>query len=150
VQPTGGTNDSGRALPPRQTWYPVHRRLLVSLFSAAALLYLALITLSWFNPDERGSWEPITLLYVGQVVAFSILAWAHTRTRIEADAEGLHLVDPFRKVTYPWDDIVEIRPSIAKGKRTYLVLVRRNHPIIDLPITEEHLDELRRWHQTAA
>ena len=91
-----------------------------------------------------------TLLSVGQTVAFTIVTWIHTRTRIEADAEGLHLVDAFRKVTYPWGDIVEIRPSIAKGKRTYLVLVRRNSPIIDLPITEEHLDELRRWQQAAA
>jgi Bacterial PH domain len=68
---------------------------------------------------------------------------------IEADGEGLHLVNPFRTVTYRWDDIAEIRPSIAKGKRTYLVMVRRNRQILDLPITEEHLDELRRWHKSA-
>ncbi|GAA3512794.1 hypothetical protein GCM10022262_40940 [Georgenia daeguensis] len=149
VQPTGGTNHSSGALPPRQTWHPVHRRLLISICAAAALLPLVSITLRWSAADERGLWDLTTLLSVGQTVAFTILTWIHTRTRIDADTEGLHLVDAFRTVTYPWEDIAEIRPSIAKGKRTYLVLVRRNHPIIDLPITEEHLDELRRWHQAA-
>ncbi|WP_345045394.1 PH domain-containing protein [Georgenia daeguensis] len=149
MQPTGGTNHSSGALPPRQTWHPVHRRLLISICAAAALLPLVSITLRWSAADERGLWDLTTLLSVGQTVAFTILTWIHTRTRIDADTEGLHLVDAFRTVTYPWEDIAEIRPSIAKGKRTYLVLVRRNHPIIDLPITEEHLDELRRWHQAA-
>lgn len=92
----------------------------------------------------------ITLIYGAQSASFALMAWTYSRYRIEADADGLHLIRALRTATYRWEDIAEIRPSIAKGKRTFLVLVRRNRQIIDLPITEEHLDELRRWHQTAA
>ena len=150
MQPTGGTNDGGNASPPRQTSYPVHRRLFAWTFGTLALLFLVLVTLRWFAVDERGPWDlVITLTYVAQIVTYAALAWVHTKTRLEADAEGLHVVNPLRRSTYPWGEIAEIRPSIAKGKRTYLVLVQSNRRIVDLPITEEHLDELRRWHQAA-
>jgi hypothetical protein len=150
MQPTGGTNHSSGALPPRQTWYPAHRRAFASLYIAVAALMLIAIAILWFPAGERGRWDlALTLILAVQIVAFPVLAWTHTRARLEADAEGLHLVQPLGRTTYRWDDIAEIRPSILKGKKTYLVLVRRNKEIIDLPVTEEHLDTLRRWHQAA-
>jgi hypothetical protein len=150
VQPTGGSDQSSEAIPLRETWYPARRRLFVTLFSAAAAVMLIAIVIVWFPGTERGRWNPIiTAVYAIQVVAFTLAAWSYSRVRLEADASGLHLVNPPRTTTFSWEDIAEIRPSIAKGKRTYLVLVRSNREVIDLPVTEEHLDELRRWQQAA-
>ncbi|MEE6281030.1 PH domain-containing protein [Georgenia sp. MJ170] len=150
MAPTGEASDDTGALPARQTWHPARRRLFVTVFSTLSVLNIVL-AIVWLNNDEMGPAMRIALpvLYAGFSVVAALAAWSQSRTRLEADLDGLHLVIPPRRTTYRWEDISEIRPSILKGRRTYLVLVQRDGETIDLPVTEEHLSGLQRWHQAA-
>jgi hypothetical protein len=106
----------------------------------------AFLAVLWLTDNDRDSVVLIASAYGLQSEVFAMVAWVHRRSRLRADPTGLHWDTGLRTRTYPWEDITEIRPSIARGKRTFLVLVRGNHEVVDLPVTEEHLDELRRWH----
>ncbi|MDD9206974.1 PH domain-containing protein [Georgenia sp. 10Sc9-8] len=139
------------AEPGSETWYPSWRRtgivlliILSALFATAAVTQLATsdIDSGWdlFTPSSSAIWAGAT----------AFLAWMHSKTRLQADADGLHVTAPGgRTTTYPWEDIREIRPNIAKAKKTPLVIVRNSGSTVDLPVTEEDLDALRRWHAAA-
>jgi hypothetical protein len=146
-----GDDDTG-GLPAQQTWYPARRRLFVALFATFSVcnIVLAILWSQRLATEPSGVVVAVTVAYGALAVVPAIAAWKASSARIVADAHGLHVVDSPAMTTYPWADITEIRPSILKGRRTYLVLVQRAGPTIDLPVTEEQLDALRRWHQTFA
>jgi len=135
-------------LPPSRRWYYPQRRRYVRIFVAAGVLAAgATVVLLFWGGQMR--WLLIGLFAL-QAANFGFQAWSASRTWLEADAVGLHLALGRSRATYPWEDITEIRPSIARGRRrTYLVAVRRTGPVVDLPVTEEALEELRRRHAAA-
>jgi hypothetical protein len=140
-------SDSTGGTPAQETWYPARRRLWVTLFTVTSLLMVVAVIVALTFGDRDTPAYFIILL--AQAVVMALQAWTHSRIRLRADAGGLHWVAPLRTTTYRWEDIAEIRPSILKGKQTYLVLVLRNRQVIDLPVTEEYLASLRRWHAAA-
>lgn len=124
--------------------------MLATFFAVLSLVMAALVVLGLVAGSVDSGGDVFRLAVpTAHAVVFAALAWTHSRLRLEVDTAGLHVVTPFRRTTHPWDDITEIRPSIAQGKRTYLVLVRGGHEVVDLPVTEEHLADLRRWHAAA-
>lgn len=150
MEPDGGMPERPGALPPRQTWYLARRHLYVLLFVlfSAITLALAILRLTTGSP-EPGPRIALALGHAALAIYPAYLALSASRARLEADAEGLHLVQWPRTTTYRWSEIAEIRPSIVKGTRTPLVLVPHRGLVVDLPVTDEHLDELRRWHEAA-
>lgn len=150
MEPADGTPERRGALPPRQTWYPARRHLHVALFVifSAAMLALAFLRLT-ITSLEPGVRIVFAVMHAALAILPAYLALSASRSRLEADSEGLHIVQWPRTTTYRWADIAEIRPSIVKSRRTLLVLVPHHGLIVDLPVTEEHLGELRRWHESA-
>lgn len=135
------------AFPPPQTWYPAnHRRNVRILGAGSGLMVVAAVT----SALAVDGW--LSLIYGSlfglQAVSLGLQARWHARHRLEADATGLHVAGRRDTLTVPWGEITEIRPSVVRGRRhTYLVAVRERGLTVDLPVTEEHLDELRRWHE---
>lgn len=137
------------ALPARQTWFPAKHRRNVRTFATGSGLMVAAAVFALVASDGLSSLM-FGGLFAVQAVNFGIQASYHARTRLEADQSGLHVVAGRSTQTYPWDEITEIRPSIARGRRhTHLVAVRERGLTVDLPVTEEHLEELLRWHRAA-
>ena len=145
----GAPGDPGDPpLPPSRRWYYPQRRRDVRLFLAGSVLSVAAVVLLLFQGGDM-RWLLISL-FAFQTVNFGFQAWSASHTWLEADAMGLHVSLGRSRVTYPWEDITEVRPSIARGRRrTHLVAVRRTGPVVDLPVTEEALEELRRRHAAA-
>lgn len=140
----GATNDG--ALPARQTWYPERRRRDVRVFAVGSGVMAIAAVFAAVTYDGVSSLM-FAVLFVLQSVNFGYQARFRARSCLEADAAGLHHVIGGQRLSYPWGDITEIRPSIAKGRHhTHLVAVRERGMTVDLPVTEEHLEELRRWH----
>lgn len=143
---------SGPPLPSSQTWYPP-RRMRWYPVAAAVVAVLAAANAVWHlvgSEQDTGERVVMVVMLTLMAVVFAALARSHGQASVTADRTGLSTRIGRATVTYPWQDIVEIRPTIARGTRyTGLVLVLPGHRTIDLPVTEEHLDELRRWHEDA-
>lgn len=135
-----------------ETWYPAQRRTSIVIFVILSVVGAGSAVAQLATSDIDSGWDllltPSSSVMLAGACAF--FAWMHSKTRLQADADGLHVTAPGgRTTTYPWEDIREIRPNIAKAKKTPLVIVRNSGSTVDLPVTEEQLDALRRWHAAA-
>lgn len=145
----GRMGGDGAALPVRQTWYPTNHQRNVRGFAVGSGLMAVVAVVAALVSD---GWLSLIYgtLFGMQSVSLGVQARWHVHTRLEADASGLHVVVGRSVLTCPWNEVTEIRPSIVRGRRhTSLVAVRERGLTVDLPVTEEHLAELRRWHRTA-
>ena len=143
---------SAPPLPSSQTWYPP-RQMRWLPAAAVVVAVLAPANAVWYlvgSEQDTGERVVMIVMLTLMAVVFAALARSHRQSSVPADSTGLSTRSGQITQTYPWQDIVEIRPTIARGTRyTGLVLVLPGHRTIDLPVTEEHLDELRRWHAVA-
>ncbi|MCM3660462.1 hypothetical protein M3148_05555 [Georgenia satyanarayanai] len=137
-------------LPSSQTWYPPRQMRWLPAAAVVIAVLAAAMAVWHLVSSEKDTGERVVnvVVYVLMAVTFAGMAWSHRESSATADSEGLSTRIGRVSETYPWQDIVEIRPSIARGTRhTMLVLVLADdHRTIDLPVTEEHLGELRGWH----
>lgn len=132
--------------PASQTWVPARRRGLTITFGVLGATMLSLAVANVALDEIQAGWGLLPVMQGAYGVLLLVLARGHSALRVRADRVGLHLVGPRGTTTYRWDDVVEVRPSIVRGKKTFLVLVLRDQPLpVDLPITEEHLEDVRRW-----
>jgi hypothetical protein len=109
-EPTAGAGD---VVPVPRRFRPLGVRL------AATLLGLALVTVTtviWvtFPPEIRAQFTPfqkVTVLAVG--LAFGICAHALARSRLDADAGGLTVVNGYRRRRFEWSQVlaVTLRPG---------------------------------------
>ncbi|WP_127572038.1 PH domain-containing protein [Georgenia faecalis] len=143
----GGAAPQSTEEPTSQTWVPARRRQWAIGFSILGALLLSAAVGGAAVAGVRSGWDLVTPLLQGAYgVVCLMVAGLHLALRVRADRVGLHLVGPRGTTTYRWDDVVEVRPSIVRGKKTFLVLVLRDQQLpVDLPITEEHLENVRRW-----
>lgn len=142
---TARAADHDDPLPPSQTWHPRRQRHDVVLFIVFSALMAAIGAYHLLG----GGRVLLGAGYAALAAPYAWLAWRSHRSRLVADATGLHVFDGRNEVTYAWADIRQIRPSIARGRHTQLVVVLDGRPAADLPLTEEHLPGLRRWHARA-
>lgn len=151
MEPPRSQNGATGPLPARQTWRPARRTLFAVWFAAVAIGNLVIAVL-WSRVDglELVIRVALLVLHLGIGAVTGWVAWRQSRALITADAQGIHVVSSPGAATYPWPDIAEIRPSVLTGRRTYLVLVRRDGRTIDLDLSQEHLDALQHWHQAAS
>jgi len=145
---SGPEHGSEHRPAPKQTWRTAHGRMFATFFGLLSLVMTGLAALGLAAGPGIDGFRLV--LTAGQAIAFGVLAWVHGRLRLEVDLAGVHRVMAGRSTSYPWEEITEIRPSIAKGRTTYLVLVQVDGTVVDLPVTEEILTELRRWQAAAA
>lgn len=144
----GAAANDPQPLPAEQTWPIARRRFYVTFAIAGSAVAAAGLVFAVVTYEE---WSDLLLAssFALQLALFGGLAWNSAQPGLRADATGLHGLAGWSRETYPWETISEIRPSILKGRRTYLVAVRDGLPTVDLPLTEEHLGELQRWHRAA-
>jgi len=133
-------------LPPEESWR-VGRPWAAGLFLVVAALYITLTVPDLLGGDgvaDRGlrRWIPLVAAAV-----FLLAAASELRRRVAVDAEGVHLVELFRRKTYPWHDVAEVRegrPTLFGDRFAYLLRYGAKHA--ELPSSGGRVRLLQRWH----
>ncbi|WP_152189451.1 PH domain-containing protein [Georgenia satyanarayanai] len=136
-------------LPPEESWR-VGRPWAAVLFIVVAALYVALTVPDLLGGDgvaDQGLRRWIPLL---AAAVFLFTAASEFRRRVAVDAEGVHLVELFRRKTYPWHEVAEVRagrPTLLGDRFVYLLRYGAKHA--ELPNCGGRLRLLQRWHAAA-
>ncbi|PYG02201.1 PH domain-containing protein [Georgenia satyanarayanai] len=137
-------------LPSEESWR-VGRPWAAVLFLVVAALYIAVTVPGLLGGDgvaDRGwrRWIPLPA-----AAAFLFVAAEEFRRRVAVDAEGVHLVALFRRKTYPWHEVAEVRegrPTLFGDRFVYLLRYGAKH--VELPNSGGRLRLLQRWHAATA
>jgi hypothetical protein len=102
--------DPDRAAPDRPiTWRPVGPRIAAAVAGGALLVITAFL---WFGLEQDVR-DSVTPFQRGTVVAMFLLGfsclYAIARSRATAAADGLHVVNGYRRHDYAWAEIVAVR-----------------------------------------
>lgn len=96
------------------TWRPLGVRL-AAVFFGLVLLVVVLVAGFTLSDEARAKWTPFqvwTLVALGLLMA--AVFWGMARSRVTAREDGLEVVNGFRRHTYAWSQIEDIR--LAKGQ----------------------------------
>ncbi len=134
-------------LPPEESWRAGRTWVGVLFVLLAGFnLVLALTDLTDGDPTTtRGAISTWLRLLV--VVVFLLVAVGEFRRRVTVDTDGIHLVEPFRRRTYPWQDVAGVRlgrPTLLGDAFVYVLRYGDKH--VELPNSGGHLRLLERWH----
>lgn len=137
-------------LPPEESWR-VGRPWVGVVFVVLAALNIALTVpdlLGGDNVADRGllRWLPLLV-----AASFLLVAAEEFLRRVAVDAEGVHLVELFRRRTYPWQHVAEVRegrPTLFGDRFVYLLRYGAKHA--ELPSSGGRLRLLQRWHAATA
>ncbi len=139
--------DGQDTLPPAGSWR-VGRPWMGVLFGLLACANIAIAVVELTSGDgATTAGRVLSWLRLLVAVAFLVVAVGEFRRRVAVDAEGVHVIATFRRRTYPWHEVSEVRsgrPTLL-GDR-YVYLLRNGDKHVELESSGGHLDRLQRWH----